>query len=142
MENPDLPLTTAEYTEWGNPNHAADARRIGSYSPLDNLQEDAWPPVFLQGSWHDSRVPYWEPAKLYARLSLANIASPRPVEPGDTTEDGYGLRPWRRIRPLQGLARWGAAGCLHPLGIGAGRRRRLTRAHNRHPCALIGALIW
>ncbi|MBY5925680.1 MULTISPECIES: S9 family peptidase [unclassified Halomonas] len=76
MENPDLPLTTAEYTEWGNPNHAADARRIGSYSPLDNLQEDAWPPVFLQGSWHDSRVPYWEPAKLYARLSLANIASP------------------------------------------------------------------
>lgn len=72
MENPDLPLTTAEYTEWGNPSHAADARRIGSYSPLDNLDAEAWPPVFLQGGWHDSRVPYWEPAKLYARLSLAN----------------------------------------------------------------------
>ncbi|MFD2665570.1 MULTISPECIES: S9 family peptidase [Halomonas] len=69
MENPDLPLTTAEYSEWGDPREPAAHRRIRDYSPLDNLPERPWPPVFLQGSWHDTRVPYWEPAKLYARLS-------------------------------------------------------------------------
>ncbi|MGM0985569.1 MAG: S9 family peptidase [Pseudomonadota bacterium] len=68
MENPDLPLTTAEYTEWGDPREPEAQRRIGSYSPLDNLSAQPWPAVFLQGSWHDTRVPYWEPAKLYARL--------------------------------------------------------------------------
>ncbi|EPC03260.1 peptidase S9 [Litchfieldella anticariensis FP35 = DSM 16096] len=69
MENPDLPLTTAEYTEWGNPDEPATRRRIRAYSPLDNLAALPYPSVFLQGSWHDSRVPYWEPAKLYARLT-------------------------------------------------------------------------
>ncbi|MDW7745014.1 S9 family peptidase [Halomonas sp.] len=68
MENPDLPLTTAEYTEWGDPREPEARRRIGNYSPLDNLSAQPWPAVFLQGSWHDTRVPYWEPAKLYARL--------------------------------------------------------------------------
>ncbi|MBZ9568832.1 S9 family peptidase [Modicisalibacter tunisiensis] len=68
MENPDLPLTTAEYGEWGNPEEPAARRRIKAYSPLDNLSDQAYPAIFLQGSWHDSRVPYWEPAKLYARL--------------------------------------------------------------------------
>ncbi|SDK83770.1 oligopeptidase B [Modicisalibacter muralis] len=69
MENPDLPLTTAEYTEWGNPAEPAVRRRIRDYSPLDNLAALPYPPMFLQASWHDSRVPYWEPAKLYARLT-------------------------------------------------------------------------
>ncbi|MBD3895876.1 S9 family peptidase [Halomonas sp. ML-15] len=68
MENPDLPLTTAEYTEWGNPDEPAARKRIRDYSPLDNLATLPYPTVFLQGSWHDTRVPYWEPAKLYARL--------------------------------------------------------------------------
>ena len=69
MENPDLPLTTAEYTEWGNPDEPAVRRRIRDYSPLDNLNAQPYPSVLLQGSWHDSRVPYWEPAKLYARMT-------------------------------------------------------------------------
>ncbi|WP_372612878.1 S9 family peptidase [Halomonas sp.] len=69
MENPDLPLTTAEYTEWGNPDEADARKRIRAYSPLDNLSAQPWPAVFLQGSWQDTRVPYWEPAKLYARLT-------------------------------------------------------------------------
>lgn len=69
MENPDLPLTTAEYSEWGNPSEPEAHRRIRDYSPLDNLVARPYPTLFLQGSWHDSRVPYWEPAKLYARLT-------------------------------------------------------------------------
>lgn len=74
MENPDLPLTTAEYTEWGNPDEPDARRRIRAYSPLDNLAARPYPAVFLQGSWHDSRVPYWEPAKLYARLTKLGTA--------------------------------------------------------------------
>ncbi len=74
MENPDLPLTTAEYTEWGNPDEPDARRRIRDYSPLDNLAAQPWPTSFLQGSWHDTRVPYWEPAKLYARLTEMGTA--------------------------------------------------------------------
>lgn len=74
MENPDLPLTTAEYSEWGNPKEPAAHRRISAYSPLDNLAPRPYPAIFLQGSWHDTRVPYWEPAKLYARLTELGTA--------------------------------------------------------------------
>lgn len=74
MENPDLPLTTAEYTEWGNPDEPDARKRIRAYSPLDNLAKAPYPTLFLQGSWHDTRVPYWEPAKLYARLSELGTA--------------------------------------------------------------------
>ncbi|QTF91525.1 prolyl oligopeptidase family serine peptidase [Halomonas sp. BM-2019] len=74
MENPDLPLTTAEYTEWGNPDEPDARKRIRAYSPLDNLAAAPYPPMFLQGSWHDTRVPYWEPAKLYARLTELGTA--------------------------------------------------------------------
>ncbi|MGQ4877468.1 S9 family peptidase [Billgrantia sp. LNSP4103-1] len=74
MENPDLPLTTAEYTEWGNPDEPDARKRIRAYSPLDNLSPQPYPTLFLQGSWHDSRVPYWEPAKLYARLTEMGTA--------------------------------------------------------------------
>ncbi|MCW4151026.1 prolyl oligopeptidase family serine peptidase [Halomonas sp. 18H] len=69
MQNPELPLTTAEYSEWGDPRDPEVYQRIAAYSPLDNLPERPWPPVFIQGGWHDTRVSYWEPAKLYARLS-------------------------------------------------------------------------
>ena len=74
MENPDLPLTTAEYSEWGNPNEPDARQRIQAYSPLDNLSPQPYPALFLQGSWHDSRVSYWEPAKLYARLTEMGTA--------------------------------------------------------------------
>ncbi len=48
MENPDLPLTTAEYTEWGNPDEPDARKRIRAYSPLDNLEAQPWPTVLLQ----------------------------------------------------------------------------------------------
>lgn len=74
MLNPALPLTTAEYTEWGNPERPDVYERIKAYSPLDNLHSQPWPALFIQGSWHDSRVSYWEPAKLYARITQAGTA--------------------------------------------------------------------
>lgn len=68
MLNPALPLTTAEYTEWGNPEQPEVYERIKAYSPLDNLAPRPYPALFIQGSWHDSRVAYWEPAKYFARI--------------------------------------------------------------------------
>lgn len=115
MNNPDLPLTTAEYREWGNPGNPHDARRIGAYSPIDNLAAHDWPAVFLQGSWHDTRVPYWEPAKLYARLSLANATDPalsrRPVLLHTNMEAGHGgasgrFNAWRDVARQDAFILW------------------------------------
>lgn len=99
MENPDLPLTIAEYTEWGNPGDPAVRQRLKDYSPLDNLQAQPYPSVFLQGSWHDARVPYWEPAKLYARLRELDSAR-GPIILRTDMEAGHGgasgrFKAWR-----------------------------------------------
>lgn len=68
MQNPALPLTTAEYSEWGNPADASVAQRIQGYSPLDNVAPRQYPAIWIEGSWFDTRVSYWEPAKYYAKL--------------------------------------------------------------------------
>jgi len=99
MQNPDLPLTTAEYSEWGNPDEPDAYARIRAYSPLDNLAPRPYPALFLQGSWHDSRVSYWEPAKLYARLSEMGTAR-GPVLLRTDMEAGHGgasgrFKAWR-----------------------------------------------
>ncbi|QPL47461.1 S9 family peptidase [Halomonas sp. A40-4] len=69
MQNPALPLTTAEYSEWGNPADPQVAERIRHYSPIDNVTAQRYPALWLEGSWFDTRVSYWEPAKFYARVS-------------------------------------------------------------------------
>ncbi|MFG6668071.1 S9 family peptidase [Halomonas sp. HNIBRBA4712] len=66
MQNPDLPLTTAEYSEWGNPEAPEVYARIQAYSPVDNITPQAYPALWIEGSWFDTRVSYWEPAKFYA----------------------------------------------------------------------------
>lgn len=71
MQNPELPLTTAEYSEWGNPDEPEVEQRIASYSPIDNITQQRYPALWIEGSWFDTRVSYWEPAKYYARVSLA-----------------------------------------------------------------------
>ncbi|WP_249977213.1 S9 family peptidase [Vreelandella olivaria] len=71
MQNPALPLTTAEYSEWGNPDAPEVEQRIRNYSPIDNITPQAYPALWIEGSWHDTRVSYWEPAKFYARVTQA-----------------------------------------------------------------------
>lgn len=110
MENPELPLTTAEYTEWGNPGEPDAWRRIQSYSPLDNLAPSPWPCVFLQGSWHDTRVPYWEPAKLYARLTGFESAR-GPVLLKTDMSAGHGgasgrFKAWRDVATQDAFILW------------------------------------
>lgn len=69
MQNPDLPLTTAEYSEWGNPQDPDVATRMAAYSPLDNVTAQTYPALWIEGNWFDTRVGYWEPAKFYARVN-------------------------------------------------------------------------
>ncbi|HWB33659.1 MAG TPA: S9 family peptidase [Acidobacteriaceae bacterium] len=71
MLDATLPLTVAEYEEWGNPNEAAAFKKMLSYSPYDNLEVLAGKPLpamLVKTSLNDSQVMYWEPAKYVARL--------------------------------------------------------------------------
>ena len=68
MLDASLPLTVAEYEEWGNPNEAAAFEYMLSYSPYENLREGAYPAMLVKTSLNDSQVMYWEPAKYVAKL--------------------------------------------------------------------------
>jgi oligopeptidase B len=71
MLDATLPLTVAEYEEWGNPNEPAAFEYMRSYSPYDNLealQGHSLPALLVKTSLNDSQVMYWEPAKYVAKL--------------------------------------------------------------------------
>jgi oligopeptidase B len=78
--DPSLPLTVGEWEEWGDPLHDPDAyRRVKSWSPYDNVtgaEPDGTPRVYPEllvlGSFNDTRVSYWEPAKWVAKIRAAN----------------------------------------------------------------------
>jgi len=68
MLDPTLPLTVAEYEEWGNPEDKEYYNYIRSYSPYDNVSEREYPTMLVTGGLNDPRVSYWEPAKWVAKL--------------------------------------------------------------------------
>jgi len=68
MLDASLPLTTGEYIEWGNPNEKAAFDYIKTYSPYDNVAHRDYPAFLVRVSLNDSQVPYWEGAKLVAKL--------------------------------------------------------------------------
>lgn len=69
MQDESLPLTPSEWPEWGNPIiDKAAFELIRSYSPYDNVEAKAYPPMLITGGLNDPRVTYWEPAKWAARL--------------------------------------------------------------------------
>ena len=68
MLDDSIPLTTAEYDEWGNPNEKEFYDYMLSYSPYDNVEAKAYPNMFITAGLHDSQVQYWEPAKWVAKL--------------------------------------------------------------------------
>jgi oligopeptidase B len=68
MLDASLPLTTSEYLEWGNPNEKPAFDYMMKYSPYDNVKATSYPAMLFQVSLNDSQVPYWEGAKLAAKL--------------------------------------------------------------------------
>lgn len=75
MLDPSIPLTTAEYEQWGNPNVSTDYHYIKSYSPYDNVKPQKYPNVLVTTGYHDSQVQYWEPLKWVAKLRENNKAN-------------------------------------------------------------------
>jgi len=80
MLDASLPLTVAEYEEWGNPNEPEAFARMLSYSPYDNLEclkDKPVPAMLVKTSLNDSQVMFWEPVKYVAKLrTLKRDATP------------------------------------------------------------------
>ena len=68
MLDDNIPLTTGEYDEWGNPHDRVAFDEILAYSPYDNLEAKEYPALLVMAGLHDSQVQYWEPAKWVAKL--------------------------------------------------------------------------
>ena len=68
MLDATLPLTTSEYIEWGNPNEKPAFEYMKKYSPYDNIVAKDYPSMLVKVSLNDSQVPYWEGAKMVAKL--------------------------------------------------------------------------
>lgn len=69
MIDADLPLTTEEWIEWGNPRDDKKAwDYMVQYSPYDNVKAQNYPNMLIEISLNDSQVPYWEGAKFAAKV--------------------------------------------------------------------------
>ncbi len=68
MSDPSIPLTTGEYSEWGNPDIKEEFEYILQYSPYDNISEKEYPSILVTAGLWDSQVQYYEPAKYVAKL--------------------------------------------------------------------------
>lgn len=68
MSDASIPLTTFEYTEWGNPAYKKEFEYMMQYSPYDNVEAKEYPDMLISGGLNDPRVHYWEPAKFTAKL--------------------------------------------------------------------------
>lgn len=68
MLDKDIPLTTGEFDEWGNPEDPESYMYMLEYSPYDQVTAQNYPNMLVTTGLHDSQVQYWEPAKWVAKL--------------------------------------------------------------------------
>jgi oligopeptidase B len=67
-----LPLTAADWEEFGDPRDRPFHDCIKSYSPYENVTSQAYPAMLVMAALNDPRVPCWEAAKWVARLRACN----------------------------------------------------------------------
>ena len=95
MMDETLPLTPAEWLEWGDPiRDKAAFETIRSYSPYDNVKPQAYPPILALAGLTDPRVTYWEPTKWVQRLR-ATMTGGGPVLLQTDMGAGHGGQPGR-----------------------------------------------
>jgi oligopeptidase B len=75
MLDETLPLTVAEWEEWGNPNDEEYDVYMSSYAPYENIAAAPYPAIFASAGFNDPRVSYHEPAKWVARLRAITTGS-------------------------------------------------------------------
>lgn len=68
LSDPELPGTTEEWIEWGNPANEDSKEYILSYSPYENIRAMNYPDMLLVCSLNDAQVPYWEACKYALRV--------------------------------------------------------------------------
>jgi len=93
MLDPSIPLTIAEWDEWGDPRDPAIRAYMESYNPYDNVPAGPRPGLLVTGSLHDPRVLIHEPAKWVAMLRATDIGltgadGTRAGGSGDSTGEG------------------------------------------------------
>ena len=75
--DPSMPLTVAEWEEWGNPvDDPAAYQRMKGYSPYENVGPHPYPAILVTTSINDTRVFVTEPAKWVARLREVATSDP------------------------------------------------------------------
>jgi len=75
MTNKNLPLTTTEYKEWGNPDNKEFFDYMLSYSPYQNIKKQAYPNMLFYSGYLDAQTPYWQVAKCVAKYRENNSSS-------------------------------------------------------------------
>ena len=90
MLDESLPLTVAEFEEWGNPKIKEQYDYMKSYSPYDNVAAKAYPTMLVKTSLDDSQVMYWEPAKYVAKLRALKTDSEPAASSRSTWRAGHG----------------------------------------------------
>jgi oligopeptidase B len=76
MLDDTLPLTVAEWEEWGDPRRPEDYAYLAGYSPYDNLPGPHRSALLVTASRNDPRVSVHEPAKWVARMRAAEVTEP------------------------------------------------------------------
>ncbi|KAM1314951.1 hypothetical protein ACFX13_018895 [Malus domestica] len=85
--SPILPLTAADYEEFGYPGDIDDFHAIRDYSPYDSIQKDVLYPAVMISSSFNTRFGVWESAKWIARVRELTIYDQnRPVLLNLTTD--------------------------------------------------------
>lgn len=75
MFNTDIPLTTLEYDQWGDPNKKEFYDYMLSWSPLDNVKPAKYPAILATAGLNDTQVPYFSPAKWVAKVRENNLGN-------------------------------------------------------------------
>lgn len=72
MSDPNIPLTSGEFREWGNPRINKDYQYMMSYSPYDRVKAQQYPNMFVTTALYDSQVQYYGPVKWVCKLRHYN----------------------------------------------------------------------
>jgi len=68
MLDETIPLTSNEWSQWGDPREKRYYDVLLAYSPYDNIAAQAYPAMLVTTGLWDPMVQYFEPAKYVARL--------------------------------------------------------------------------
>ncbi len=90
MSDSTIPLTTEEWTQWGNPNERESFDIMSQYCPYYNIRINSYPHMYCTAGLHDPRVPYWEILKLVAKIRELKTDSNIQVIRVETSQGHFG----------------------------------------------------